>query len=92
MAPLLSAIWRVRVRLLTCAAVGVLMAWLWHLGYQDPPWRLDDAAFWLHLATEGMVAAGIGGALFVLSGATVRYYRARQSFGQSPVDGVERSP
>lgn len=66
-------------------------AWIWHLGYQDPPWQLDDPAFWAHLALEGMVALGIGGSLFVLSGAALRYVEARRAPEQLSVDSPEHT-
>jgi hypothetical protein len=78
-------------RLLLCTAAGTLVAWLWHLGYADPPWRWDDPAFWLHLATEGMVAAGIGGSLFILWRAAERYLRAQRHLREGRVAGEESS-
>lgn len=81
-----AAVWRVRVRLVSCSVAGVVVAWLWHLGYPDPPWQLDDLAFWLHLAAEAMVAVGISGALFILSGAALRYRRAHRLAEQATVD------
>jgi hypothetical protein len=72
--------------LIVCGLAGVFFAWLWQLGYPDPQWRLDDPAFWLHLAAEGMVAFGIGGSLFVLSGAALRYLRAHRAARQATVD------
>jgi hypothetical protein len=57
-------------------AGGGLLAWLWHLGWTDPPWQPGEPAFWVHLASEVLVALGAGGSLFVLSGAALRYWYA----------------
>ncbi|MFN8534591.1 MAG: hypothetical protein U0556_13720 [Dehalococcoidia bacterium] len=83
-----QAAWRVRRRLAVSLAFGVLIAWLWHLGYPEPPLDWLSAAFWLHLAAEGMVATGISGVLFILAGATIRYRRTLRG-PQSPVDTIK---
>jgi hypothetical protein len=86
-----TALWRARLRLVICLGLGVLIAWIWHLGYQDPPWSPADLAYWLHFATEALIAFGIGGSLFILSGAALRYFRAQRSVREQPIDSAKRT-